>query len=123
MVLKERMRLVAEKAMIGLSILRHLHKNLFEVHRRAVEIAHRHTLHHQLAQHVRTNVRADDILPKLRDQGQRIAIVRDKASPCLGIVTIDSLLNAIVGNLPRGISGDRKPSPRFGKRSREGVAR
>lgn len=73
--------------------------------------------------YVRANVRADDILPKLRDHGQRIAIVRDKASPCLGIVTIDSLLNAIVGNLPRGISGDRKPSPRFGKRSREGGAR
>lgn len=60
--------------------------------------------------YVRANVRADDILPKLRDHGQRIAVIRDKASTFLGIVTIDSLLNAIVGDLPRGITGDRKPA-------------
>lgn len=57
--------------------------------------------------YIRASMRADDILPKLRDHGQRIGIVRDKAIPMLGIVTIDSILGAIAGNLPRGISAER----------------
>ena len=59
--------------------------------------------------YIRATMRADDILPKLRDHGQRIGIVRDKAIPMLGIVTIDAILHAIAGDLPRGISGERRP--------------
>lgn len=62
--------------------------------------------------YVRAAMRADDILPKLRDHGQRIGIVRDKAIPMLGIVTIDALLGAIVGDLPRGISAERRAPAR-----------
>ncbi|MBP5545065.1 MAG: DUF21 domain-containing protein [Kiritimatiellae bacterium] len=58
--------------------------------------------------YIRASMRADDILPKLRDHGQRVGIVRDKAIPMLGIVTTDALLGAIIGDLPRGISAERR---------------
>lgn len=57
--------------------------------------------------YIRATMPADDILPKLRSHGQRIAIVRDKAIPMLGIVTIDAILSIIAGNLPRDASAKR----------------
>lgn len=50
--------------------------------------------------YIRANMPADDILPKLRSHGQRIAIVRDKSVQMQGIVTIDAILSIIAGNLP-----------------------
>lgn len=54
--------------------------------------------------YIRATMPADDILPKLRSHGQRMAIVRDKAIPMRGIVTIDAILAIIAGNLPRDAS-------------------
>lgn len=66
--------------------------------------------------YIRATMCADDILPKLRDHGQRVGVVRDKAIPMLGIVTIDALLGAIAGDLPRGISAERRPPARETRR-------
>lgn len=57
--------------------------------------------------YVSAATRADDILPHLRRNRQRMAIVRDAHSHNLGIITIDAILNIIVGNLPRDTTGDR----------------
>lgn len=57
---------------------------------------------------VRSNMRADDILPFMRKNGHRMAIVRDKSGKSLGIVTISGLLKILVGSLPPETTGDRK---------------
>lgn len=51
--------------------------------------------------------RADDLLPHLRKNGQRLALVRDKQGTILGIITIDAILAQIVGNLPKDTTSDR----------------
>ena len=58
--------------------------------------------------YVRSSARADDILPLLRRNGQRLGVVRDKSGRLCGIVTIDAMLATIVGNIPRDTTGDRK---------------
>lgn len=57
---------------------------------------------------VRSDMRADDILPVMRKSGHRMAIVRDRSGKSLGIVTISGLLKILVGDLPPETTGDRK---------------
>lgn len=56
-------------------------------------------------------VRADDVLPLLRRQRQRIAMIRNSAGEVLGIVTIENVLKILIGNLPATASGERKAEP------------
>ena len=46
--------------------------------------------------HVKSSMRADDVLPLMRGKRQRMAIVRDKSGATLGIVTSSSILDRIV---------------------------
>lgn len=57
---------------------------------------------------VRSDMRADDILPMMRKAGHRMAIVRDRSGKSLGIVTISGLLKILVGDLPPETTGDRR---------------
>lgn len=57
---------------------------------------------------IRSDMRADDILPVMRKSGHRLAIVRDRSGKSLGIVTISGLLKILVGDLPPETTGDRK---------------
>lgn len=66
------------------------------------------SLHMRRPFYIRDDVRADDVLPKLRRAGQRLALVRDRSGVLLGIVTAPGILRMIVGNLPAETSGDRK---------------
>ncbi|MBR3085843.1 MAG: DUF21 domain-containing protein [Kiritimatiellae bacterium] len=73
--------------------------------------------------YIRASMRADDILPKMRNHSQRIAIVRDKAIPMLGIVTIDAILDAIAGDLPRDVSSERRVAAPAGSCGRAAAGR
>ena len=46
--------------------------------------------------HVKSSMRADDVLPLMRSKRQRMAIVRDKSGATLGMVTSSSILDRIV---------------------------
>ncbi len=51
--------------------------------------------------------RADDILPILRKNGQRMAIIKDNQDQILGILTLDTIIAGIVENLPKNTTGER----------------
>ena len=61
--------------------------------------------------YVRSEARADDLLPMLRRNGRRMAVVRDRSGHFLGIVTASGMLRLVVGNLPSDTSGDRAAEP------------
>lgn len=49
--------------------------------------------------YIRPEVRADDVLPLLRRGRHHLAIVRDRSGHVLGIITLEGILNLIVGKL------------------------
>ncbi|MCL2104624.1 MAG: CBS domain-containing protein, partial [Kiritimatiellaeota bacterium] len=48
---------------------------------------------------VRADTKADDLLPLMRKNRQHMAIVRDGGGAVLGIITEETILNVLTGNL------------------------